>query len=128
MSRHTPDGRGGRDPPTLAETLVAGARLLASGGLVGAPVGWVGVGLAVLAGWPTDDALATVFALGTVALGFGVLGWSGSIFAGRGVEAAQRQLHTRTDWTERDSRRAMLRVAGFGLGVAVAVSLLETIS
>jgi hypothetical protein len=66
--------------------------------------------------------------MAALALGFGVLGWSGSIFAGRGFEAMQRHLDTGTNWTERDSRRAMTRISGFGaggmLGVVVATTLL----
>lgn len=117
--RHTTDHPRG--------ALLARLRLVGSGLAVGVPAGPVGVGVLAGTGRSTPDALATVFALGTLALGLGVLGWSGSIAAGRGIEAAQRHMGTRTDWTERDSRRAMARVVGLGLGVTVAVSLVETL-
>lgn len=126
-TRRPDERRNRRQPRSLREVVAVGGRLVASGLVVGAPVGAVGVGLTLAAGVPADESLATVFALGTVALGFGVLGWSGSIFAGRGIEAAQRYMNTPTDWSERDSRRAMLRVAGIGLGVAIAVSVLEAL-
>lgn len=57
-----------------------------------------------------------LFALSVLVLGFGVLGWSGSILTGTSIENAQRYLDTRTNWTEADSRRAMARVASVGAG------------
>jgi hypothetical protein len=69
-------------------------------------------------------ARTVVFALGALCLGFGTLGWSGSVMAGRGIENMQRYLETGSDWTERDSRRAMTRIAGFGLGLMVGAPLL----
>ena len=99
------------------------ARLVGGAALVGAVIG--ALGMAAVALW-TGDVRAgesTGFALGALALGCGVLGWAGSVLVGRGVEAARRHAVTTTDWTERDSRRAMARIAGFGAGVMVGVSL-----
>jgi hypothetical protein len=63
------------------------------------------------------------FAVGALFLGFGTLGWSGSVMAGRGIENAQRYMETDTDWSEADSRRAMTRVGSFGAGLMLAVPL-----
>jgi hypothetical protein len=128
MSSDTP--RHGETENELAPLPVAirrRLRLVASGVLVGVPGGAVGIGLALLGGRSLTAALALVFALGAVFLGFGVLGWSGSIFAGRGIESMQRYMETGTDWTERKSRRAMARLVGVGLGVMVCVSVIETL-
>ena len=70
-----------------------------------------------------DSASTQTFVVGTLVLGFGVLGWSGSVFAGRGIETMQTYLNTNTDWTERDSRRAMARLCGFGVGMMAGVVL-----
>lgn len=96
------------------------ARLVGTAAAVGCVVG----GLAVL-GLTTrgtlDFASTQTFAVGALVLGFGVLGWSGSVLAGRGIESLQTYLDADTDWTEADSRRAMARVAGFGAGVMLGV-------
>ena len=63
------------------------------------------------------------FAVGALLFGFGTLGWSGSVMAGRGVESEQRYMETDTDWSEDDSRRAMIRVGSFGAGPIPAVPL-----
>jgi hypothetical protein len=95
-------------------------RLVGWGVLAGAGLGVaLAVGLA-LAYDPTFAARKG-FGLGLLAFGFGVLGWSGSILAGPGVENMQRHLDTGSDWTEADSRRAMARVASAGFGVALVV-------
>lgn len=99
--------------------LVAGAAGL---GLVAG--GLLTIGMLVLV-HPDDlqRASSRAFALGALALGFGVLGWSGSVIAGRGFEHAQTYLETGTDWTEHDSRRAMARISGFGAGSMLGVVL-----
>ncbi|MEF8774046.1 MAG: hypothetical protein V5A37_04945 [Halobacteriales archaeon] len=97
----------------------------------------VGVGLfggaAVLVAvalWASDVRFASrkTFAFGALLLGFGLLGWSGSIMAGSGVEAMQRHLDVGGGWTERKSRRAMIRIGSFGagwmVGSAVATAVL----
>lgn len=68
-------------------------------------------------------ATETTFAVGALVLGFGVLGWSGSVMAGRGMENLQRHLDMETNWTEMDSRRAMARITGFGAGLMLIASV-----
>ena len=114
--------------PSLATALRRRLRLLASGLVVGAPAGPVAAGLLVAAGRRLPDAVAAGFALGTLALGFGVLGWSGSILAAPGITAARDHLAVGSDWTETGSRRAMTRIVGVGLGAMVTTSLLETLT
>nr|WP_321169876.1 hypothetical protein [Salinigranum rubrum] len=85
----------------------------------------VGVGVGtLLADLPT--AADAGFLLGTVAFGFGLLGWAGSALAGPGLEAMQSHLDTAGGWTEADSRRAMARIGGFGAGVMLAAMLVGT--
>jgi hypothetical protein len=76
---------------------------------------------AVLGG---GTARVKTFAIGALLLGFGTLGWAGSVMAGRGIENAQRYMETNTDWSEPDSRRAMTRVGSFGAGLMLAVPLM----
>jgi hypothetical protein len=71
-----------------------------------------------------ETARVKTFAFGALLLGFGVLGWAGSVMAGEGIENAQRYMETGSDWSEADSRRAMTRVGSFGAGLMVAVPLL----
>lgn len=118
------DDATGRDAgATLADWARPRVRLVGGAATVGLVLGSVAmVGLAL---W-TGDARAgesTVFALGALGLGFGLVGWSGSVLAGRGIEAMQRYMGTATGWTERDSRRAMARVTGVGAGAMVGASL-----
>jgi hypothetical protein len=104
----------------LDDWLVARLRLLATAGVVGTLAGVVGV--LVFAGLRTPRFASTqTFAIGALVLGFAVLGWSGSVLAGRGIETLQTYLDADTGWTERDSRRAMARIAGFGAGVMASV-------
>lgn len=111
----------------MATALRRRLRLLASGVVVGAPAGPVAVGVLIATGRRLPDAVAAGFALGTLALGFGVLGWSGSILAGPGIAAARDHLAVGSDWTETGSRRAMTRIVGVGVGVMTTTSLLETL-
>jgi hypothetical protein len=92
---------------------------LASGLLVG---GMIGTGTGLL------ESARFVFALGALCFGLGLLGWSGSVMAGRGFENMQAHLDVDTDWTERDSRRAMARVGGFGAGGMTATGVLEALA
>ena len=119
------------DPPALVEDPLAWARprarILGTAFAVGAGVGLLATaGLVLLV--DGRRARTTVFALGTLLFGFGVLGWSGSAMAGRGIENAQAYMETNTDWSERDSRRAMTRIAGFGAGVMVGVSVVGSVA
>lgn len=118
-------------PRTASDTLdptpslAARIRLVGSALLAGVAVGGiaVGAGAVVRRTGPIAD---TVFLLGTVAFGFGLLGWAGSIVAGPGLEAMQAQLGTASGWTEADSRRAMARIGGFGVGVMCAAMVVGT--
>ncbi len=120
-------GRADDDLPSLRTALQRRLRLLASGAVVGPPLAPVVVWLWTALGRTVPDAVEATFALGTLALGFGVVGWSGSIVAGRGIETMQSYADTGTDWTERKSRRAMTRVAGLGAGLMLAASVIEPI-
>ncbi|GCF14099.1 hypothetical protein Harman_20340 [Haloarcula mannanilytica] len=115
------------DPPRLRSYVASRVRLFGSGLLVGLLLGGLG-----MAGWTlyTGDARAseaTVFALGALVFGFGLLGWSGSILAGNGIEAMQEHMGTRSDWTEKDSRRAMARLCGGGGGIMVGTSVVAAL-
>lgn len=120
------DPTGGRSGAVVAY-LTPRARLLATAGAVGVVVGCAGaLALAVR----FDDAAfaaSQVFAFGALVLGFALLGWSGSVFAGRGIEAMQTYMETGTGWTEADSRRAMARIGGFGAGVMVGTAVLDVL-
>ena len=96
-------------------------RLLATAGAVGIVVGALAF-FALAAVRTPEFASSQIFAVGALVLGFAVLGWSGSVLAGRGIESLQTYLDADTGWTERDSRRAMARLVGFGAGVMVGVS------
>ncbi|WP_206425017.1 DUF7268 family protein [Halosimplex salinum] len=100
------------------------ARIVGGAAALGVVAGAAAMAALTLSSGDPGGSEATAFALGALALGFGVLGWSGSVIAGRSVEAMHRRLDTGSDWTERDSRRAMARIAGFGTGVVVGVSVL----
>jgi len=115
------------EPPRLRQYIAVRAQLVGSGLVVGLILGGLG-----MAGWTlyTGDARsseAMVFALGALVFGFGLLGWSGSILAGRGIEAMQEHMGTRSNWTERDSRRAMARLCGGGGGIMVGTSVVAAL-
>lgn len=98
------------------------ARLLGTALAAGFVVGVVTTAvLPVVVG--SQTARVNTFAVGALLLGFGTLGWSGSIMAGRGIENAQRYMETGSDWSEDDSRRAMTRIGSFGAGLMLAVPL-----
>ena len=98
------------------------ARLLGTALAAGFAVGVVAT-LVLPAVVGSRTARVNTFAVGALLLGFGTLGWSGSVMAGRGIENAQRYMETDTDWSEDDSRRAMTRVGSFGAGLMLAVPL-----
>ncbi|WP_192498368.1 DUF7268 family protein [Halorussus halophilus] len=95
------------------------ARTTGRATLLGAVLGVVGVAVLVATGETLLFASEKVFAVGALILGFAVLGWSGSIFAGRGIENAQEYLDTSSNWSEAASRRAMVVLTGLGAGVMV---------
>ncbi|WP_435316845.1 DUF7268 family protein [Haloarchaeobius sp. TZWSO28] len=104
------------------------ARLVATALAVGAVVGLVAVPLFVALGFSPRGAAGTVFALGTLAFGFGLVGWSGSIILGDAVAVREGLLGKNSDWTEAKSRRAMVRVGSFGFGVMLGSSLAEVVA
>lgn len=111
--------------PPLATWLDLRLRLVGWAAIVGVVAGGLAVpGWRLYAGDGT--VVTTVFAVGALLLGFGLLGWSGSVFAGRGIENMQTYMETNTGWTEHDSRRAMARILGFGLGVMVGAPVSGT--
>jgi hypothetical protein len=95
---------------------------------VGGVVGGVAVLVLVLAGTSGLRAAELTFSVGALALGFGLLGWSGSVMAGRGVEEMQEHLDTSSDWTEAKSRRAMARIGGFGGGLMAGSAAVELVA
>lgn len=107
--------------PAVSAWLRARVRLVGSAAAVGFALGVVALGALALRTGEPRFASTQVFALGALVLGFGVLGWSGSILVGDSVETAQRYTERRTDWTERDSRRAMARLSGAGAGAMLGV-------
>jgi hypothetical protein len=110
------------------EWLSVRTRLLGRAAAIGVVLGLVGTVLAVAITADSRFASAQVFSLGALALGFALLGWSGSVAAGRSIEAAQTYLDTGTGWTEKDSRRAMARIGGFGAGVMVGASIVTLLA
>lgn len=102
------------------------ARLVVTATFTGAVVGIV-LATALTVGYDPTFAARKAFGLGLLALGFGVVGWSGSVIAGPGFENMQRHLDTDSDWSEADSRRAMARVASFGFGVALLAPPVATV-
>jgi hypothetical protein len=107
------------DAPTPREYL----RRLGRAVLLGAVLAGFGVPLLVIWGESVRFASEKMFALAALVFGFAILGWSGSVFAGRGVENVQRQLGGGSDWSEADSRRAMAVLGSVGLGGMVGASL-----
>ncbi|MFC7156037.1 hypothetical protein ACFQPA_11280 [Halomarina halobia] len=115
----------GVDLARLAAWARPRARIVLSAALVGGALGALAtLGLALAS--PLPAASARAFALGALAFGFGLLGWSGSVMLGRSVERLQRTLDVGTDWTEADSRRAMVRIAAAGAGAMLAVASATT--
>ncbi|ELZ91920.1 hypothetical protein C440_16449 [Haloferax mucosum ATCC BAA-1512] len=104
------------DSPPLAVQATVRLRIVGSAVLVGVLVATVALAGTSLAG-AYAASVDTVFALGSLVFGFGLLGWSGAVALGRGIESMQNHLDTGTGWTEPDARRAMVRILGFGLGV-----------
>jgi hypothetical protein len=118
------------EPPSAVEDprgwALVRARLLGRAAALGAVVGGLAV-FALLTQGDAQFATTQVFAVGTLVLGFGVLGWSGSVLAGQGIENLQTHLDTGSDWTEAKSRRAMARVGGFGAGVMLGVVVVGSV-
>ncbi|WP_115862475.1 DUF7268 family protein [Halorussus litoreus] len=105
--------------PTLRDYAMLIGRALA----LGAVLAGVAVPLVVLSGESVRFASEKVFAVAALVFGFSILGWSGSVFAGRGIENFQRYIGGRSDWSEADSRRAMMVLGSVGAGGMVGASL-----
>jgi hypothetical protein len=105
--------------PSHSAPLAARGRLVGGSALVGMIISGTSVLVSMgIVGIAT--AADTAFLFGTLALGFGTLGWAASIAAGPGMAAMQAHLETTTNWDEMDSRRAMARIGGCGAGVMIA--------
>jgi hypothetical protein len=113
------DSATGDDSPTLRERARRVGRALA----FGAVLAGIAVPALVLSGESVRFASSKVFAVGALVFGFSLLGWSGSVFAGRGMENFQRYIGGRSDWSEADSRRAMTILGSVGVGGMVGASL-----
>lgn len=114
-------GRVVHDRPmfSIHSLVIVRGRVVGTALLVGCTLGTISVSMsAYVIGIPT--AADTAFLVGTLALGFGALGWSASVIAGPGMRAMQTHLEAPSDWDEADSRRAMARISGFGIGVMTA--------
>ncbi|MFC7081626.1 DUF7268 family protein [Halorussus caseinilyticus] len=107
------------DSPTRRER----ARQLGRALAFGAVLAGLAVPVLVASGESVQFASEKVFAVGALVFGFSLLGWSGSVFAGRGIENFQRHIGGRSDWSEADSRRAMAVLGSVGVGGMVGASL-----
>ncbi|WP_227375300.1 DUF7268 family protein [Haladaptatus halobius] len=102
-------------------------RLVWRFGLYGIILGVAGVLLAVVAGESVSFASRKVFAVGALAFGFALIGWSGSVLAGRAVENMQEHLDTNSNWTEANSRHAMTVIGSLGAGGMVGASAMTLV-
>ena len=102
--------------PDVRDWLVGRLRFAARFLLGGLLLGGLGVLALVATGASVRHASDLVFSLGTLVFGFGTLGWSGSVMLGRTVERAIDRFDANSDWTEADSRRAMVVLGSLGLG------------
>jgi len=98
--------------PTVRERAARLGRALLLGGVLAG----LAVPLLVLSGETLVFASEKVFAVGALVFGFSILGWSGSVFAGKGIENFQRHIGGGSDWSEADSRQAMALLGSVGLG------------
>ncbi|MFW5903529.1 MAG: DUF7268 family protein [Halolamina sp.] len=114
--------------PDFRSYLVPRARLVGGALLVGLVLGALAV--VVLFAYSGDLGFANrkAFAVGALFFGLALLGWSGSVMAGRGLENLQYYLDTGSSWTEEDSRRAMARIGGAGFGSMLGVSLATAVA
>lgn len=102
-------------------------RRVGGAAVVGLVAAMLAAGVVTIVTGDAEGATELVFSLGTLILGFGVVGWAGSVMAGQGFENLQKHLSTGSQWTERDSRRAMSRIGGFGAGGMVGASLVSVV-
>ncbi|MFQ3294255.1 MAG: Na+/phosphate symporter [Halobacteriales archaeon] len=107
----------------LRSSLAPRARLVGRGFLVGVLLGALAVlGLFAYSG-DVGFANRKAFAIGALFLGLGLLGWSGTIMAGREMENLQEYLDMNSSWTKEDSRQAMALVGGAGFGWMIGVAI-----
>jgi DUF917 family protein len=99
------------------------SRRVGGAALVGVVLATLAAGTAAVVTGDAEGVTELLFSLGTLVFGFAVVGWAGSVMAGRGFENLQKHLSTGSQWTERDSRRAMSRIGGFGAGGMIGASL-----
>jgi hypothetical protein len=102
-------------------------RLVATAFGAGGAVSVVVVGALLLAGRSLFRATEVAFALGTLAFGFGLLGWSASVMLGTSVETMLEYRESKNGWTEARSRRAMARIGAFGGGLVLASGLFDAL-
>ncbi|POG53935.1 hypothetical protein AUR65_018035 [Haloferax marisrubri] len=114
------------DAPPARERAAIRLRLVGTAALAGALIAAVWLAAMLVVG-DFAGSVETTFALGSLAFGFGLLGWSGAVALGRGIESMQTHLDTDTGWTERDARRAMARILGFGLGVMLGATVVGSV-
>ena len=96
------------------------------------------VGRAFLVGWVLGTVVGIVllgysgnivfadrksFAVGALLLATGLIGWSGSILAGRGFENLQEYLDMNTNWSAADSKQTMAKIGSVGVGWMIGGSL-----
>ena len=77
----------------------------------------------VISGNPTR-ASRIIFSFAGLLFGFAVLGWSGTLIMGRSLKRANRHLEFSSVWTQRRSRRAMVRIGSIGVGGLVGASVI----
>ncbi|WP_128477249.1 DUF7268 family protein [Halorussus pelagicus] len=111
------------DAPTPRERV----RRLGRAALLGAVLAGLAVLALVLSGESVQFASENVFALGALVFGFSMLGWSGSVFVGDGIENVQRHLGGNSNWTETGSRQAMAVLGSVGLGGMVGASVVTVV-
>lgn len=111
----------------IEEWLRSRLRIVGEAAIIGSVAGAFAVLLLLLVLEDASRVTELVFSIAALVFGFATLGWSGSIMAGAGFENLQRYLSTRSQWTERDSRRAMSRIGGFGAGGMVTVTIMTVL-
>ncbi|EMA01595.1 DUF7268 family protein [Haloferax denitrificans] len=121
MSAPPEPGDADADARPALERAAVRFRPVGTAALAGALVAAVWLAARLVVG-DLSASVETTFALGSLAFGFGLLGWSGAVALGRGIESMQAHLDTGTGWTEADARRAMARILGFGLGVMLGAT------
>ncbi|MCO8246881.1 MULTISPECIES: hypothetical protein [unclassified Haladaptatus] len=102
-------------------------RLIVRFGLFGIVLSSAAMLLVVVTGETVSFASRKTFAVATLAFGFAILGWSGSVFAGSAIENVQEHLDTNSNWTEAGSRRAMTAIGSFGAGGMLGVVVMTTV-